>query len=329
MWENFSPRREKYSLTKESIASSFSILHIGDVAGVPQKLSRAQRRMGFKSDVLSFQRHPFDYSADFQINAPFPLDHVIGGAYILRLLYMYDVLHFHCGSVMPYGLDFPIWRIFKKKVIIHHHGSDIRYKKEGLLFSKFANLIFVSTPDLLKWSPNAIWIPNPIDLKLFPYVGVKEKDRNLNIIHAPSNRTKKGTKYIIKAINKLKKIGYKINLILVEKVPYRKAIEYYKQADIVIDQLLIGWYGMVSIECMALGKPVCVYIKDNLEQYLPFMPFLNTSPKNIVENLSILIEDQKMRKELGEKGRKYVEYMHEANTVAKKVSSLYNAIIKS
>lgn len=74
-----------------------------------------------------------------------------------------------------------------------------------------------------------------------------------------SNKAKKGTEYIIKAVNELKNEGYKVNLILIENMPHKKVIEYYKNSDIVIDQLLIGWYGMVSIEGMALGKPVCIY----------------------------------------------------------------------
>lgn len=40
-----------------------AILHIGDIAGVPQELSRAQRKIiGFKSDVLSFEPNPFRYN---------------------------------------------------------------------------------------------------------------------------------------------------------------------------------------------------------------------------------------------------------------------------
>ena len=148
----------------------------------------------------------------------------------------------------------------------------------------------------------------------------------INIVHAPSNRAKKGTKYVIRAFNKLKGEGYKINLMLIENVPHNKAIEYYKQADIAVDQLLIGWYGVFSIECMALGKPVCVYIRDDLESYMPFSPMINTSPKNIVENLRVLIEDEKLRKEFGKKGRKYVKQVHDADKIAKRVFEVYRSI---
>ena len=280
--------------------------------------------MGFKSDVLSLDQHPFGYKSDFliQTKMPYPISKIEKALFILRVTNKYDILHFHFNSFLPFGLDFPIWKMLRKKVIMHHRGSDIRYKGEKWMYSKFADKILVSTPDLLEWSPGAVWIPNPVDLEKYPYIGVKETEK-INIVHAPSNRAKKGTEYVIKAVEKLKNEGYNVNLMLVENIPHNKVIEYYKQADIVVDQLLLGWYGNVTIECMALGKPVCVYIKEDLESHLPFMPVLNTSPESLVENLKMLIEDKELRKEIGKKGRKYIEKVHDPIKVTRKVIELY------
>ena len=33
-----------------------------------------------------------------------------------------------------------------------------------------------------------------------------------------------------------------------------EAVEHYKQADIVVDQLNAGWYGLFAIEAMAPGS---------------------------------------------------------------------------
>lgn len=303
------------------------ILQIGNIAGQPQILSKYQRKLGFKSDVLSFTQHPFGYESDFrcQTKMPFPLSSIERGFSVLRLINKYDVLHFHCGSLLPFGSDFIIWKMLRKKVIMHHRGSDIRYKGEGQIYSRFADKILVSTPDLLQWSPSAVWIANPVDLEKYTYIGVKETE-TINIVHAPSNRQKKGTDYVIKAVEKLKSEGYRIKLILVEHTPYDKVIEYYKQADIVVDQLLLGWYGNFAIECMALGKPVCVYIREDLKSYLPFMPLCNTSRTNLIENLRMLIEDKKLRGELGQRGREYVEKVHEPIKVTEKVIELYEEI---
>ena len=320
-----------------------SILHIGNIAGVPQELARAQRKLGFKSDVLSFDQHPFGYEIDLYHPTKLPYSLIslrYVGASIRSLEKMfsllknsteYDIFHFHFSSTLPFGVDIPIWKMLKKKIIIHHHGSDIRYKGEMQMYSKFADKIFVSTPDLLEWSPNAAWLPNPISLDKFSYAGVEHKDKSegINVIHAPSNRTIKGTEYVIKAVTKLKNEGYKINLILVENMSYSNAIEYYKKADIVIDWInpTFGIYGMVSIENMALGNPVICNVKQKfIDMYFKDLPIFNSLPLSLAEDLRILIEDSNLRKKLGENGRKYVEQMHDADKIAKQLIELYKSI---
>jgi glycosyltransferase involved in cell wall biosynthesis len=242
---------------------------------------------------------------------------------LYKLISDYDIFHFHSFSASNIGLDLPLWKFFGKKIIIHYHGTDIRGKKEKRLYKEFSNKVIVSTPDLLSYISDAIWIPNPIDLEEISVCKVSEKSDKITIVHAPTNRIKKGTKYIINAIKKLKKEGYKAELVIIEKMSHNKAIKYYQQADIIIDQLIIGWYGMFSIECMALGKPVCSFIRNDLESYMPFNPIINTSPKNIVENLKFLIEDETIRESIGKKGRGYVEKVHSADIVTKKVTALY------
>lgn len=317
-----------------------SVLHIGSIAGVPQELAAAQRRLGMKSDVLSFEFNDFGYRTDFHY--PIKLDYSCRRSICLsnplnllqkmpRLLPIaknYELLHFHYSSGLPFGLDFPLWRMLHKKAVIHHHGSDIRNKGESRFYSLLAQRIFVSTPDLLQWSRDAIWIPNPIDLELYPYIGAKHRSAksdadSIKILHAPSKRQLKGTEHVLNAIKKLKNEGYRIELILVENTPHKDAIEYYKQADIVIDQLLIGWYGMLAQECMALGKPVCVYLREDLEGYMPFQPMMNTTAKNLVENLRLLINDPHLRTDLGKLGRRYVEQVHNSDRIARNLRDLY------
>ena len=41
-----------------------------------------------------------------------------------------------------------------------------------------------------------------------------------------------------------------------------RRFERYRAADIVVDQLNAGWYGLFAIEAMALGKPVVTFLHD-------------------------------------------------------------------
>ena len=300
-----------------------SVLHVGSIAGVPQELSRAERRLGLKSDVISFQPHPFDYGTDFfqPTHLRFPLRYIERMHSICKIAGDYDILHFHYSSVLPFGLDLPLWRMLGKKIVFHYHGDDIRNKGEGIMSRIFTGAVLVSTPDLLAWSPRARWIPNPIDLKKYEYLGVKDHEGSLRIVHAPSDPQVKGTEYVVGAVEELKGEGYKIDLDLVENMPHHEAVEHYRQADIVVDQLLVGWYGVFAIECMALGKPVCVYIREDLKDYMDASPLINADPAGIKQRLIELIESSSLRKEMGRKGREYVERIHDADVVSRRTAT--------
>ena len=296
-----------------------SVLHVGSIAGVPQELSRAQRRLGIKSDIISFQPHPFDYEVDFfrPTRLPFPLRYIERMASISKIVGDYDILHFHYFSVLPFAVDLPLWKRLGKRIIFHYHGDDIRNKGEGMLSRGYADAVLVSTPDLLAFSPRAKWIANPIDLRKYPYIGDGNHNSRLRIVHAPSVPKVKGTEFVIEAVEGLKSEGYEIELDLIKNMSHQEAVEHYKRADIVVDQLLVGWYGVFAIECMALGKPVCVYIREELKKHLPATrPLMATSPRDLKEDLRRLIEDEALRNGIGKTARSFVEASHDADKIA-------------
>ena len=48
-----------------------------------------------------------------------------------------------------------------------------------------------------------------------------------------------------------------------------KRTRRYRDADIVVDQLLAGWYGGFAVEAMALGKPVIAYLRESDLHHVP------------------------------------------------------------
>ena len=160
---------------------------------------------------------------------------------------------------------------------------------------KYADGIFVSTPDLLEFVPGAVLMPQPIDLSVIEMTrdralkqfkttistGQNKQPGIVTVAHAPSNRKIKGTQYLIDAIDALKKEGVPVELFLVEGMSYEEALYISANADIIVDQLLIGSYGQYSVEMMALGKPVICYIRNDLiKHYPPGLPIINTDIDN-------------------------------------------------
>ena len=326
-----------------------------NIAGQSVTISRAQRKLGLTSDVLVFMDSQFNYEHDYNLHLdryPKIMGHFLRMIGFLFCLLRYDLIHFHYSTFyLPFQLDVKIAKFFKKKVIIHYWGSDViqtdiaqKYTLIGentLLkvysglnnenkrnyLKKIQNLVdksVVGDYSLLVYSPESDVIRQAIDLTKFDYVGVSPKKDEILIVHAPTKRNLKGTSYIIAVIERLKSEGFPITFRLIENLPHNEAIMVYKEADIVIDDIVQGPYGILAIECMAFGKPVLDYINEAFIGYYPDLPILNTNPDNLYYNVRFLLENPEIRVELGRAGRKYVELNHDSEIIAAQLRVLYN-----
>lgn len=166
---------------------------------------------------------------------------------------------------------------------------------------------------------------------------IEKKDDEILIYHAVgnyklrSNDTKniKGTPYVIEAIDRLKKAGYNVNLIFVTDIPNKEIIYYQMQADIIIDQLHFGRYGATAREGMMLGKPVVGYFAKhefNPNREISFydeVPIVNATEKTIYEVLKSLINNNSLRKEIGQRSRDFAMKWHSPDACAKRFEETY------
>jgi len=331
------------------------VLHAPEnIAGQATIIAEAQRRHGITSKVLVFQpsvyKFKYDYSLNLQSKNLVSKILTVFVAFISSI-FQYDVFHFHYGkSFLPTNVDMLILRIFGKKVFMHFWGSDviqsdiarqytlfsqelfrqvyphlndIQTRKKIRRINKWAEKSIVGDYSLLPFSPESVVIRQAIDLSSLPFTGSINCGGSVKVVHAPTNRIIKGTDFIIKEIERLINDGFKIELILVENKKHEEAIEIYKKGDIIIDDILQGPYGILAIECMALGKPVLCRIDPKLKKYYSDLPIVDTPPEMIYDNIKFLITHPEVRAELGLKGRQYVENNHDSQVVAKKLIDLY------
>src|SRR5207253_1628173 len=144
-------------------------------------------------------------------------------AALAKLLPRADVFHFYFGlTLVPKSLQFPILHALRRKSVYHFLGSDIRGKTPGeLAYGKRADAQVVGSFDALRWVPEAELIPPGLDLRPFTPVPPTDRERPI-VVHAPSNRAKKGTEHVIAACAELA-----VELDLVEGVPHDEARERY------------------------------------------------------------------------------------------------------
>lgn len=182
--------------------------------------------------------------------------------------------------------------------------ADLRFGI-GLNYDFEENAEYVFPPvDLELWNPG-IKIPSK-------YVYAKRHPEAVLIYHGVGshvigNRGNiKGTVWIHETVKQLQAEGYNVELMHVERVPNKLVRFYQAQADIVVDQLVIGGGGQNAKECLALGKPVLTRMHpDQIRPYqkasAPFdpVPFIPTERENLKANLVRLIEDPGLRAEIG------------------------------
>jgi glycosyltransferase involved in cell wall biosynthesis len=183
----------------------------------------------------------------------------------------------------------------------------------------------------------------PENAKFVPYAHVNPKDWEPSfpdfsdnhvpvLLHAPSDRLVKGSDAIFAAVERLKADGLKFEFLLVENIPHDEAIKLYGRADILIDQLLVGWYGGLAVELMALGKPVLCYIREDDLKYIPEgmkedMPIINVTIDTLYDKLKYLLTDGKQDlKETGVRSRAYIEKWHDPQKIAQMMKETYEKI---
>jgi hypothetical protein len=244
----------------------------------------------------------------------------------------YDVFHFNFGQtilgIRRFGrvVDELAWlRRRGKTILFTYQGSDIRggggvREKAAHRALRYADRVFYQNPDLRQWLPGASFLAyaavDPSALRPEP---LSEREE-LVVAHAPTDRVIKGTRHVIEAVDALRDDGVAIRLDLVEGVTRHAALERLAQADLLVDQLMLGWYGTVAVEAMALGRPVLSYIREDEPEDNPFgadLPIVRTTPTTLADDLRALSANRDRRGELSVAGRAFVEQHHDPVSIAR------------
>lgn len=327
-----------------------------------QVLAEELRRRGHFATAASYTQEWFGHVNDInlQLNkVATPIKHVRALSFTLWALQNYDIFHFFWGSSL-YGFSrFPhldvrlLSRLGNKRCFVHFRGrdlidvaySDYARRRDNTtqyldappmsrpdqmrslaVWRRHADRLLVSVPGLLKVVPEALLLQQA--LKLDAWASTREPrsahDGILRVVHAPSSRRKKGTEFVIDAVDTLKSEGHRIELILVENRPFWEVKELYEQADIGVDELLDGFHGKVSIELMALGRPVISYIDPvNAPHYPEGLPVVSASPTELVHELRHLVQNEAEREKIGAKGPGYVAQHHDVSVIVDRCLDVY------
>jgi len=312
-----------------------------NIAGGPGAISEGLRELGVESTLLVFNERPFERGFDVNLelrdtsrksSIPYNLPKQLRA--FLWAAPRFDVFHFHAGlTLLPRKLNLPALRALRKGIVFQSWGSDLRGRPASdVRYLRAAGAVIVGSYLTRRLAPRGPWpeydvVPPALVLTDWQPAPT-EPGETLRIAHAPSKRAVKGTD----AVESLEARGVPVELDLIEGVPNRAARLRYATADVVIDQLRIGWYGMLAIESMALGKPVVVHLDEEAaaeteEAFGLELPLIRATERSLADVLAGLFEVRESLPELGRRSREYVEHVHAHTEVARRVLEIYERVM--
>lgn len=87
--------------------------------------------------------------------------------------------------------------------------------------------------------------------------------KRLTFGHIVNHREPKGSRFVLDGVHKARMLGADFGFIFAERLSHNMATELYKHIDILLEQFIIGWYGLQACEFALMGKPSVVFIRDS------------------------------------------------------------------
>lgn len=241
----------------------------------------------------------------------------------------FDVIHYNGG------LDFfrdsrqaLKWKRMGKKIVCCYYGSDMRIRGVIKVMDEISDLNITSEFDHLGLKDDLRYLFYPYDTSELPE-RPETKNAKIMIVHSPTNRVYKGTELILGVIEKIKK-EREIEFVLLEGVERNVVLDIKSKSDICIDQIggKMGGtgYGKAGLETLAMGIPTFTNMTDEYARWLPENPFVVANDEDrLFERLIELIDDEGLRRSIGEKGKEWVKKYHGFENVNSKLYEYYRS----
>jgi hypothetical protein len=261
--------------------------------------------------------------------------------------------------------ELPVYRALGKRVIVTFQGCDVRpcegcpvraalpagemcdnvpsgwdydrfdaYKRRRLArWRRYADVLLGITPDLcrvegVRYTPHAKWLAEGSAPAPRPPRAPGDT-RPLRIAHMPKRHIK-GSEWVEPALRELcaERPG-QVEYVPISGMGWNEALRALASCDVLVDQVLIGWYGGISVEAAMLGVlPLAVVDPALLRHVEPplrdDLPVLGLARKEeMLPALRRLLDDPALLRREAERCRRSALANHEAQAVAAELARRY------
>lgn len=314
------------------------VLDVADSAGTTNKTGKSNRQLKYDEYLFKASSSKFK-----KMLMRFVL--------VIRILKNGSVVHYHGSTILPKNIDALIFKFFKIPTVMTWGGGDARIIEKAVannpyffryeerekdknirkLLSRLSKFgVTIATDPEMKIYMEGFFdkvhtFRAPIDLADLKCEYPSVDQGKPKFLHVPTHPFVKGTVHIKSAFNKLIKEGYEFEPVLLDSTLTQDELRLkISECDVYVDELRCGSYGYTAIEAAGSGKPTLTFILDRvLKEFPRDIPFVNTSPDTVYDNIKLLIGSPELRREIGVKSRAYVEKYHDAEFVIEEMSELY------
>lgn len=276
---------------------------------------------------------------------------------LARALAWADMIHWNWGDSTWKGLDLQLAAWLKKPRLVEFWGSDLRDPETASRDNPFIARMYRQNPELAASRSKlmqrifrrngfecllpGVELCNYLDPGIFAgYYQTRQRlpleDFNPSfpdpqrlrplLVHAPSDKSQKGTEAVLSALDKLKP-AHQFDFKLLHQLPRSEVLQTVAACDVFLDQFTIGAEGLATLEAMAFGKPVVCFIKPSLrERYPDELPIVSADQNSLAETVAALLTDGPRRYELGVRSRQYVKTYHDAGRLAGELMEIYTEL---
>jgi len=327
-------------------------------AGQGWAWGRAAERLldGVSTQVFAFEKGAYDFEVDVRVpvavyrSRPWQLQQ--------EALVRDEVTHLLIEALRPitgtlHGGDcsgeVPLFRSMGKQVALVCHGSEVRnpsrHAREypyspfgdpdddlvaalqrqadrlGAIANSFDGPVFVSTPDLLDDVHQGIWLPLVIDVPRWrTEAPVLERERPV-LLAAPTHSRLKGVEALESVLDELDASG----LVEVRRLPRMEPHEmpaHIADADIVLDQFLVGSYGVMAVQGMAAGRVVLGHIDGRVRARIDRdVPLVESTVSTFRQTVDEVLADRPRFQAVAAAGVGFAQEVHDGRRAASVLST--------
>jgi hypothetical protein len=178
-------------------------------------------------------------------------------------------------------------------------------------FNEFDGQTFVSTVDLLDFAPRATYLPTiiiPEEWKTTKQISLTNRP---TILHLPTNGLLKGSHLIDPVLSRLHDENV-ITYLRPDSVPPNEVAKLIEQADVVVEQVVLGLYSVMSIQAMAAGRLAIAHVPDRIRKrtLTGDIPVLDATGENLEDVIRDFLLNPQPYEQMASRGPSFVERLH-------------------